>query len=168
MKKLLKLRWVLLAVWVIATVLFTLNQPNLKQILNQNGQASISENSPSKLASEMVNKMGTSKGDTAIFVFNDPKKISEEGMKDIQKGIDKLTSNKADLKINNIMDPFNTPEAKDQMLSKDETTLIAQVTYEKGTRDSKTIINGFTYALKDVTVTHYITGELAINNDYLA
>ena len=168
MKKLLKLRWVLLAVWVIATVLFTLNQPNLKQILNQNGQASISENSPSKLASEMVNKMGTSKGDTAIFVFNDPKKISEEGMKDIQKGIDKLSSSKTELKINNIMDPFNTPEAKDQMVSKDGTTLIAQVTYEKGTRDSETIINGFKDALKDVTVTHYITGELAINNDYLA
>ena len=66
------------------------------------------------------------------------------------------------------MDPFSTPEAKDQMISKDETTLITQVTYEKGTRDSEAIIDGFTEALKDVNVTHYITGELAINNDYLA
>ena len=168
MKKILKFRWLLLAVWVVVTILFTINQPNLNKILNQKGQASISENSPSKVASEMLNKMGTSKGDTAIFVFNDSKKISEEGLKDIQRGIEKLSSRKSELKINNIVDPFNTPEAKDQLISKDGTTLMAQVTYEKGTRDSKTIINGFNDALKDVKVTHYITGELAINNDYLA
>lgn len=168
MRKMLKIRWVLLAVWVLVTVLFTVNQPDLKQILNQKGQASISENSPSKLASEMLNKMGTSKGDTAIFVFSDSNKISEEGMKDIQAGLEKLSSSKAELKINNIMDPFSTPEAKDQMISKDGTTLIAQVTYEKGTRDSETIIDAFKAAIKDVKVTHYITGELAINNDYLA
>jgi len=66
------------------------------------------------------------------------------------------------------LNPFSTPEAKDQLISKDGTTLMVQVTYEKGTRDSKNIINGFNDALKDVKVTHYITGELAINNDYLA
>jgi len=69
MKRMLKIRWVLLAVWVIVTISFTLNQPNLSKILNQKGQATISENSPSKIAGEMLNKMGTSKGDTAIFVF---------------------------------------------------------------------------------------------------
>jgi len=168
MKKILKVRWFLLSVWVIVTILFTVNQPNLNKILNQKGQASISENSPSKLATKMLNKMGTSKGDTAIFVFNDSKKISMAGLKDIQIGIEKLNSRKSELKINNILDPFSTPEAKDQLISNDGTTLIAQATYEKGTRDSKNIINGFNDALKDVKVTHYVTGELAINNDYLA
>jgi len=166
----LKMRWVLLilSVWVIATVLFTLNQPNLKQILNQKGQATISENSPSKLASNLLNKMGTSKGDTAILVFHDANKISEAGMLDIQKGMETLSSRKDELKINNIVDPFNTPDAKDLMVSKDGTTLIAQINYEKGTRDSETIISGFQDAVKDVQTSHYITGELAINNDYLA
>jgi len=168
MRKMLKARWILLTVWIVVTILFTINQPNLNQILNQKGQASINEDSPSKLATEMLNKMGTSKGDTVIFVFNDSNKISEEGMKDIQKGIETLNEQKDDLKINNIMDPFGTPEAKDQMISEDGTTLITQVTYEKGTNDSETIINGFTEALQDIKVNHYITGELAINNDYLA
>lgn len=168
MKRMLKLRWILLVIWFVVTISFTMNQPNLNKILNQKGQATISENSPSKLATQMLNKMGTSKGDTAIFVFNDPNKISASGMKDIKSGIDKLSSRKAQLQINDIVDPINTPEAKDQMISKDGTTLMVQVTYEKGTRDSKTIINGFNDALKDVKVTHYTTGELAINNDYLA
>jgi len=167
MRKMLKLRWVLLVVWVIVTILFAVNQPNLKKILNQKGQATINENSPSKLASDMINKMGTSKGDTAIFVFNDPTKISDSGMKDIEKGLQNLKAQENSLKINNIVDPFTTPEAKDQLISKDGTTLITQVTYEKGTRDSETIIDSFKNAIKDVKVTHYITGELAINNDYL-
>ncbi|HEY8889982.1 MAG TPA: MMPL family transporter [Clostridium sp.] len=168
MRKVLKVRFILLAAWVLVTILFTVNQPNLNKILNQKGQATISKNSPSRVATEMLNKMGTSKGDTAIFVFNDANKISKAGLKDIQKGIEKLKSRKSELQINNIVDPFGTPEAKDQLISKDGTTLMAQVTYEKGTRDSKNIINGFNDALKDVKVTHYITGELAINNDYLA
>ena len=170
MRIMLKMRWVLLilSVWVIATVLFTLNQPNLKQILNQKGQATISENSPSKLASNLLDKMGTSKGDTAILVFHDSNKISEAGMLDIQKGMEKLSSRKDELKINNIVDPFNTPDAKDQMISEDGTTLIAQITYEQGTSDSETIISGFQDAVKDVPTSHYVTGELAINNDYLA
>ncbi len=167
MRKLLKIRWVLLAIWVVVTAIFALNQPNLKQILNQKGQATISEDSPSLLAADMINKMGASKGDTAIFVFNDPKKISASGMKDIQKGIETLRNRKASLKINNIVDPFSTPDAKDQLISKDGTTLITQITYEKGTRDSETIINGFKDAVKGVKTTHYITGALAINNDYL-
>ncbi|WP_026881532.1 MMPL family transporter [Clostridium akagii] len=167
MRKMLKIRWVLLAIWVVVTVIFALNQPNLKQILNQKGQATISEDSPSLLAADMINKMGTSKGDTAIFVFNDPKKISDAGMKDIQKGIETLRNRKSSLKINNIVDPFSTPDAKDQLISKDGTTLITQVTYDKGTRDSETIIDGFTNAVKGVKTTHYITGALAINNDYL-
>ena len=87
MRKTLKFRWLLLAIWGIVTILFIVNQPNLNQILNEKGQASINENSPSRLASEMIDKMGTSKGDTAIFVFNDSNKISEEGMADIQKKV---------------------------------------------------------------------------------
>ncbi len=167
MRKLLKSRWILLALWAIVTIGFALNQPNLNQILNQKGQASISSSSPSQVAAAMLNKMSTSKGDTAILVFYNSKKLSDANMKDIQNGIDKLTSEKKTLDINNIIDPFSTPDAKDQLLSKDGTTLICQVTYSKGTRDSKTIINGFTNALAGVKTTHYITGELAINNDYL-
>ncbi|MDP4183079.1 MAG: MMPL family transporter, partial [Bacillota bacterium] len=167
MRKMLKYRWIILIIWLIVTVLFTINQPNLKQILNQKGQVSISNDSPSKIASQMLNKMGTSKGDTALFVFGGKNKLTDEDMKDVEKGIDNLKSKKESLRINNIIDPFGTPEAKDQLVSKDGTTLIVQVTYEKGTRDSETIMKGFEDTIKNVKLEHYITGELAINRDYL-
>ena len=167
MKKILKWHYPLLALWIIATVLFTLNQPNFKEVLNQKGQATISENSPSILASNVLNKIGNAKGDTALFVFNKPSKLSETDLSDIQKGIQNVKDHKEDLKINTVTDPFSTPEAKEQLISKDGTTLIVQVTFERDNSDRETIVSGFKNALADVSVPHYITGEIAINNDYL-
>lgn len=168
MKKMLKFRYILLAVWFVVTVLFVTHQPNLKKILNQKGQATISQDSPSLVAADMLNKMGKLKGDTVLFVFYDKNKLSADELGSIKGGIGELNHRSKELMINAIMDPFNTPEAKDQLVSKDGTTLIVQVAYEKGTRDNETIMDGFQSAIKDVKGTHYITGQLAINNDYLA
>ncbi|ADL53283.1 MMPL family transporter [Clostridium cellulovorans] len=166
MKKILKHRWVILSIWIVATILFTINQPNLKQILNEKGEATIPDTEASIIASKMLDKMGTSKGDSLLIVFNDENKISDDEMKDIEKSIDRLNESKDRLQITNIIDPFKTTEAKDQLISKDETTILVQVSFEKGTRDNKTVINDFDKEIEDVKVKHYITGSLAINNDY--
>ncbi|MDF2987597.1 MAG: MmpL protein [Eubacterium sp.] len=167
MRKILKYSWFLLAMWLVITVLFTINQPDLKQIVNQKGEATIPADAPSKTASKMLNKMGTSKGDTLLLVFYDEKKLTDEETKDIETGIAKLTENKEKLQITNILDPFGTPEAKDQLVSKDNTTVLVQVSFDKGTKDNKTVINDFYNSTRDITVNHYITGDLAIINDYV-
>ncbi len=156
-----------MVVWLVVTVLFTIFQPNLKQILNQNGEVTVGDNAPSKVASRMLEKMATAKGDSLILVFNDEKTLSDNEMKDIEKGIDELKAGKEKLQITNIIDPFGTPDARDQLLSEDKTTLLVQINYEKGTRENQTVIDDFNNAIKDVGVQHYITGELAVTNDYL-
>lgn len=167
MKKILNWRYPILALWLVATVLFTVNQPDFKAILNQKGQANIDENSPSIVASKTLGKIGNAKGETIIFVFNSDKSLSESQLADIEDGVKSLEANKEALKITAIVDPFSLPEAKDQLISQDQTTLMVQANFERGTTDSADIIKGFTDALSDVEVPHYITGELAINNDYL-
>lgn len=167
MRKILKFRWVLLVLWLIVTILFTICQPNLKQILNQKGEVTLENDAPSKVASKMLEKMASSKGDSLILVFNDENKISDEEMKDIEKGIDELNANRDKLKITNITDPFGTPDAKDQLISEDKTTLLVQVNYEKANRENQVVIDAFNDTIKDVNVKHYITGELAVTNDYL-
>ncbi|KMT21931.1 MMPL family transporter [Clostridium cylindrosporum] len=166
MRKILKLPWVVFGIWIIATVLFAFNQPNLNKILQEKGQATISNDSPSSISTKMLNKMGESKGESLIVVFNKSSKMSDSDMKSIEKGIKNLDSQKSQLKINNIIDPFSTPEIKKELTSKDGTTLMVQVTYEKGNRDPEVIINEFNSALKDVKVSHYLTGEMPINHDY--
>ena len=167
MRKIIRYRWILLAVWIAATVIFVLNQPNIGHIVSENGEATLEADAPSKIAAEMLDNMSTTKGDTLILVFYDENKISESGMTSIQKGIEQLSANKEALGITEVVDPFGTPEAKDQLISSDGTTLMTQISYVQGQRDKKTVINDFNDAAKDISVKHYITGELAIGNDYI-
>ncbi|MBC7958643.1 MAG: MMPL family transporter, partial [Vallitaleaceae bacterium] len=167
MNKILKSSWVVLAIWIIVTVLFAVNQPDLKQIINEKGEATISQDLPSQKASALLHKMSPSNGDTLLLVFNEKEGITQDGLLSIQNGIEHLNSLKETLLINSIIDPFTTPEAKDQMISSDGTTVIVSVNLTRGERDRVTIIDQFEDAIKDIAVTHYITGEIAINNDYL-
>jgi RND superfamily putative drug exporter len=166
MEKILKHRFIILGLWIVLSVLFVLNQPDLKQILNQKGEATISDTEPSAVASKMLNQMGNSKGDSLLLVFNNDNQLSESDLKTIETGIGKI--NRDELQITNLIDPFTTPEAKDQLISKDGTTLIIPVSFEKGTRDNKMVVSDFEAALEAVPVTHYVTGSMAIANDYVS
>lgn len=166
MEKMLKHRWVLLFIWIGVATAFLINQPNMKQILNQKGEATIPATEPSIIAKQMIDNMGKSKGDSVLLVFSDDKKLTENEMKDIENGINNLNNNKDKLHINNILDPFGTPDAKDNLISKDKTTLLAQVYFNKGDRYSTDIIDSFYNALKDVKVKHYLAGGFAIKTDY--
>lgn len=167
MQKLLKYRYLVLAIWIVVTVLFALNQPNLNQIINQKGEATISDSEPSVIAAEMLNKMGTSKGESMLLVFNNENQLSDSDMRVIETGITELNNQRDQLQITNLIDPFTTPEARDQLLSDDQTTLIIPISFESGTRDSKTVMNDFETATENMTVTHYFTGSTAIGNDYV-
>jgi RND superfamily putative drug exporter len=167
MRKVLKYRWAILAAWIIAAILFTIFQPNLKQILNQKGEVTIGDNAPSQKAAKMLEGMADSKGDSLTVIFNDENKLSDQDMESIKDGLNALNEEKNKLQITSIMDPFSTPDAKGQLISEDQTTLLVQLNYEKGIRDNQTVIDDFNNAIKDVKVKHYITGELAVTNDYL-
>jgi len=167
MPKILKYRFLILAIWIVVAVLFVFNQPNLKEIINQKGEATISDSEPSSIATEMLNKMGNSSGNSILLVFNNENQLSDADMKAIEASISALNADKAQLQITNIIDPFNTPDARDQLISKDNTTLIIPISYDPGTRDTQTIMTSFETAIADVTVTHYITGGTAVKNDYV-
>ncbi|MBC3887463.1 MMPL family transporter [Acetobacterium paludosum] len=112
----------------------------------------------------MLNKMGTSQGESMLLVFNDENQLSDNDMNAIETGINELNADRAQLQITNLIDSFSTPEAKDQLLSADNTTLIIPISFEKGTRDNQTVIKDFQSATEKLTVTHYFTG--AISNSY--
>ena len=167
MKNIIRFRYIILAVWVAVTVIFALNQPNLSSILGGKGEATLQEDSPSNVAQQMLDEMNSSNGDTLIAVFHNEDKLSTEDMASIQTGIEKLNTNQSTLGINSLVDPFGTPAAKDQLISKDGTTLMVQINYATGTRQRNEVVDDFQNALKDIPVEHYLTGGAAIANDYV-
>lgn len=168
MKQMLKNRWILLGLWIVLTVLFAFNQPNLKQILNEKGETTIPDTVPSQVASQMLSKLGNAKGESVLIVFNSPSALTNTELKSIETAVNKLHDQKSSLGINSIVDPFYTPQAKDQLISEDQTSMIVSVSFDKGSRDNHTVIKDFESTLTDVTVKHYLTGAIAINNDYVS
>lgn len=167
MRNMIRFRYLILAIWVAVTVLFVFNQPDISSILGGKGEATLQEDSPSNVAQKMLDEMNTSSGDTLIVVFHNENSLSDDDMDAISKGIDKLNADKESLKITNLIDPFGTPSAKDQLISADKTTLMVQITYDSADRNRKEIIDSFDTAVKDIPVEHYITGGPAIANDYM-
>lgn len=167
MRNMIRFRYLILAIWAAITVLFVLNQPDIGSILGGKGEATLQEDSPSNVAQKMLDDMSSSGGDTLIVVFHSKNALSANDMDNISKGIDKLRTDKDSLKITNLIDPFGTPSAKEQLISKDNTTLMVQITYDSADRNRKEILNSFETAVKDIPVEHYITGGPAIANDYM-
>lgn len=167
MKKILKLRWLICAIWVISAILLTAYQPDINAILRQRGQGDVTADSTSKIADSLLGSMSAAKGKNGIIVFYNPNKLSDSDMQQIEKGMGNLQKDKDELGLNNIIDAFSMPEAKSSLISEDKTTMMVSFNLDKKSREIDDIKKDIDKRLEDVTVTHYLTGEDFINNDYL-
>jgi RND superfamily putative drug exporter len=162
-----KARWVILSLWLVATVVLVVLQPDVNAILRDRGQKALSENSPSVQADTILSKMEKSKGTNNLVVFHDKNKISDNELKQIKQGVERFRDDADKLGVAEIMDPFSVPEAKDSLISKDKTTVMVSFKLDKKSREIDDIQKAIDQRLNKVTVTHYLTGEDFINNDYL-
>lgn len=169
MRKIIKARFVMLVIWILASVLLTVFQPDINKILRDRGQSTLSSDSSSVIADNILKKFnaGKPKGSSDIIVFYDKNKISDDEMDQIKAGVDSLKSNKSKLGINGLVDPFNIPEAKSSLISKDGTTLMVSITLDKKSRTVSEIKKEFNNKLSKVHIKHYLTGADFINDDYL-
>ncbi|GGH21454.1 MMPL family transporter [Paenibacillus segetis] len=167
MQKVIKWRWVILALWLVVTIVLAVFQPDVNAILRQRGQDPLKENSPSKVAASILNKMSPKGGSSNIIVFHKPEKLTEQDMKQIETGIGSIKANEAELGIGDMLDPFSIPDAKSSLISEDQTTLMVSFSLDKKEREIDDIKEEFNQTLKDVKVPFYLTGEEFIQNDYL-
>ncbi len=167
MRRIIKGRWAIFAIWLIATIVLTVIQPDINAILRQKGQEGTSKDSPSVIADNIVKKMDTTKGTNNLIVFYDKNKISNDEMKEIGEAVKSISDSSRELGVTDIIDPFSMPDAKSSLVSKDGTTLMVSYKLDKKAREIDDIKKQFDHKLKDVPVKYYLSGEDFINNDYL-
>lgn len=167
MRTIIKGRWAILAIWLIATIVLTVIQPDVNAILRDQGQEGTSENSPSVMASNILEKMETTEGTDNLIVFHDKDKISKDDMKQIGEVVDSIKDSSSELGISDMIDPFNMPDAKDSLVSEDGTTLMVSYKLDKNDREIDDIQELFENKLDNVPVEYYLSGEDFVNNDYL-
>ena len=167
MKTIIKRRWAIFAIWLIATILLTIIQPDINAILRQKGQEGTSSDSPSVIAGDILAKMNTTEGTDNLIVFYDEDKISEEEMQKIGDAVESIRSSSSELGITEMIDPFSLPDAKSSLFSEDGTTLMVSYKLDKKGREIDDIKTQFENKLETVPVEFYLSGEDFINNDYL-
>lgn len=166
-RRIIKGRWAIFAIWLIATIVLTVIQPDVNAILRQKGQEGTSKDSPSVIASSILKKMDTTKGTDNLIVFYDKNKISDDEMKGIGDAVKSLSDSSSELGITNMIDPFSMPDAKSSLVSKDGTTVMVSYKLDKKGREIDDIKKQIEKKLDKVPVTYYLSGEDFINNDYL-
>ncbi|MDN4494861.1 MMPL family transporter [Ureibacillus aquaedulcis] len=167
MKTIIKGRWAVFAIWLIATIVLTVIQPDINAILRQQGQEGTSSASPSVIAGDILEKMDTTKGTDNLIVFYDEHKISDEDVQQIGEAVESIRNNSTELGVTQMIDPFSMPDAKSSLFSEDGTTLMVSYKLDKKGREIDDIKEQFERKLEDVPVDYYLSGEDFINNDYL-
>lgn len=166
MKKILNSRYIILCLWVFAAVILTYFMPNLKAIINERGNATVPENYPSQVAQKMIDNITATSGNSGILVFTSDTKLTDAQKSEIKNALQNVEADKETLGITKVLDCYNTPEAESQLVSSDDTTMLAQFTYVKNAWGVKTLQSYLQNQLKSVSVTHYITGNDFILHDY--
>ncbi|WP_234121561.1 MMPL family transporter [Clostridium hydrogenum] len=166
MRKILKMRWAIFAIWMVALVLSIIYSPDLNKVLRAKGQQYLSSDNPSVKSDNILKKLEKTSGNTDIIVFNSKNKLTSNEMDSIKDGITKIKNSKNYLGISNLLDSFDTPSIKSKLISENQKTLMVTFKLDKKGREVKDIKDMIDNKLKNVNVKHYLTGEDFISDDY--
>jgi RND superfamily putative drug exporter len=168
MKKKLAIKWMVIILWIVASVILIRSMPNLAELTLEKGQPNIPDNYSVKVAQEYEKEFNNYDKNSTVsnlmLVFYSDKALSDSQKDAIKAGIDKLKVNQDKIKIFKMTTPFDSQDAASRMISKDDTTLIVSISLDKTGKtldDIKSILDS---ELNNVTVKHYITGQDYIND----
>jgi len=169
MRTILKGKWFILAAWIVFIVVLMLTQPNISNLVRNQGNAQVPDNYSSSKATRLLDEWnkqsGSSDSSSVALVFHDKHGLSTQDNTEIKKGITSLKDNKKKLGISDITNSFDQPDLKNQLISKNNKTMLITIDLSLGDKDTKKLTNQLYAALDNVKVDHYYTSEWMIDND---
>ncbi|REK71744.1 MMPL family transporter [Paenibacillus paeoniae] len=174
MRVVLKLKWLVLALWVLGAVGLMLSAPAMEELVRDKGQITVPEGYSSSVAGQLEKAIGATgtegggdSGMSTVLVFHRDGGLSEPDLKEVEQALGKLDSDGKKLGVTSVMTHFDIPELKEQMVSEDGSTILSLLTVEAGDRELKDVQNELYQALEGVPVDHYYTGNWIINEDVI-
>ncbi|AJS59285.1 MMPL family transporter [Paenibacillus sp. IHBB 10380] len=169
MKIILKARWGIIVLWLIATVVLVLTAPPVSDLIRENGQIDVpngySSTEATRIMDEVAKESGGSQGTQIALVFHDVKGLDDSAKKEIEQAFGELEKNKENLSIESIVNPFEQPEIASKLIAKNGNTIMTSISVDLSTKSMKEIEVGLHTALESISVPHYLTGKDQINED---
>src|SRR5690625_1600690 len=167
MKHVLRLRWLLIGVWIVGAILLTVLSPNLQQLVAEKGQITVPDNYQSKEANELLQKMNDNDGPIhdLVLVFHRETALSEQDKEKVSSVIEELERQKDLLEISSVLDFSESEEIAESTVSEDETTILVPI---EATTENQSIAE-LRVEIEQITdkvdVPHALTGESLIEED---
>ncbi|APX73265.1 MMPL family transporter (plasmid) [Companilactobacillus allii] len=167
MKRITKKYTLALVGWIIVVLVAILAMPNVSQLVRDKGNITLPSYVESQQASRIEKKANGNKSVrtyTAVFNNNGNNKFTAAQSKKITHKLSKL-ENKNSLTIQKVMSPSENAQTKKQLISKDKSTQLAQITVNSSGTVSKQV-NELQKQLKMDGVKTYVTGSDALNDEF--
>ncbi|ANE46582.1 membrane protein [Paenibacillus swuensis] len=172
MRMIIKLRWLMLVLWIAAAAGLMMSAPNMEELVRDKGQITVPDGYSSSVANELLQsnkevsnaKEGAEEEASAVLVFHRDGKLTEADQAEMKRGIEAL---KGSAEIGSVTNHFDTKELEDQLVSKDGTTVLALVNVKGEGRTPAEMRDVLYSKLDGIKVDHYYTGEWLINEDVI-
>lgn len=171
MSKLKNWRSLSFLLWIVITIIMIVTMPNMDKLVKEKGHITIPNTEQSSIADKMIREMdkdGTEKYDV-IAVFNSGSKaaLTTEQKDEIIKTINALQNEKEQLGIKEVVSHLDNKDLEKQLISKDNTTILTQISVDKKHGEISKIANGLHNKIKPKGVKTYLTGSDLIAGDFL-
>ncbi|WP_020619944.1 MMPL family transporter [Paenibacillus daejeonensis] len=168
MRTVLKFKWLILALWIAASVGLMFTAPNMEQLVREKGQITVPDGYSSTEAAKLAAELGGSEGGgelSSVLVFHNEAGLTPEDHAEIERAIDHLQSEGSAVGVTSVMTHLETPELADQMVAEDGKTILALIGSDLGDRSYVELREDLDGLLSDVQVEHYYTGNWLIGED---
>lgn len=168
MSTMIKLRWLIFALWIASVIVLGCFMPDLQKLATEKGQPKIPKDYSSYIGSKLLSDMKDEDGgkqSAIIAVFTSDNALTDAQLKEIWQKVSDLKNNREELHILAIRSFFEEEDLKSEMLSDDGTTLIVQIDVDKTNTGIDEIRSGIMQQLESSKVKCYLTGGDLINSD---
>ncbi|MEF3306891.1 MMPL family transporter [Paenibacillus sp. GYB003] len=174
MRTIIKLRWLVLALWLAGAAALFLTAPGMADLVRDKGQITVPDGYSSTNAAKLLKEMNEGAGDSgagrnlsSVLVFHHEAGLSPADLAEVKRGVDKLKNGEETYGIASVTTHFDMKELEKQMVSADGKTVLVLVNASSEGRTPEEVRTALYDAVSDVKVDHYYTGSWLINEDVI-
>ncbi|WP_042348657.1 MMPL family transporter [Bacillus massiliigorillae] len=171
MKNVMNWRLASFVLWIVVTIILVATMPNLGQLVREKGQITIPESAQSNIAADILNQMDEDSDEEyqiiAVFNSGNDQALTNEQKEEVRKIIKELKSEQSQLGIKDIVTHLDNEQTKKQLISKDGTTILAQLSVEKNDREISEVSKELTKIVDSKNVDTFLTGNELVMEDFV-
>lgn len=162
MRSILKFRWLVVSLLIIATVVLFFLSPNLTKQAEEAGTFQLPKEADSRIAAEILERAGVT-DETISVVYSLKKEVTDEKKQEISATSDKIEA--LGKPVEDVLKPFENEEVEKQLVSEDKKTVLIPITVSGSEADVLNLTEKLRADILPKDEDVYVTGETLINHD---